>query len=163
WFNLRQDQNDAKHQWFRRTEFRQAISYALDRDAIANAVYLGAAVPISGPVTPGNRTWSSESAPKYAHDPARAKALLASIGLGVRRSAGNLLGWNAAQRGTAAAWERQVDEVMAGQVAAPALADRQRIFAEVQRIMGEQVPAIWIVAPKVSIAMNRGVEGAKPA
>ena len=46
--------------YLQRTEFRQAIAYAVDRDAIVNTVYLGAAVPIYGPVTPGNRTWYSD-------------------------------------------------------------------------------------------------------
>ena len=43
--------------------FRQAISCAVDRQAIVNTVYLGAAVPIYGPVTPANRTWYTDVAP----------------------------------------------------------------------------------------------------
>ena len=41
--------------YLQRAEFRQAISYAVDREALANTLYLGAAVPVYGPVTPGNR------------------------------------------------------------------------------------------------------------
>ena len=38
-----------------RDEFRRAISHAVDREAYANTVFLGAAVPVHGPVTPGNK------------------------------------------------------------------------------------------------------------
>ena len=34
--------------WLPRKEFRQALSHAVDREAFANAVFLGAAVPITG-------------------------------------------------------------------------------------------------------------------
>lgn len=64
-----------------RREFRQAVAWAVNRQAIIDTVYLGAAVPISGPITPGNRTWFSKDAPRYDHDPARARELLASLGL----------------------------------------------------------------------------------
>ena len=38
---------------------RQAISCGVDRQAIVNTVYLGAAAPLYGPITPGNRRWYS--------------------------------------------------------------------------------------------------------
>jgi peptide/nickel transport system substrate-binding protein len=44
-------------------------------------VFLGAAVPIWGPVTPGNRPWFTPNLPRYPHDEARARELLKSIGL----------------------------------------------------------------------------------
>ena len=48
-------------------------------------------------------------------------------------------------------------------VAAPGpIADRQRAFAEVQRILGEQLPMIYFVAPKVTVATSRRVGGAQP-
>jgi peptide/nickel transport system substrate-binding protein len=53
-------------------------------------VFLGAAVPIYGPVTPGNKKWFSTDVPQTPHDPARAKALLASIGLTDKNSDGML-------------------------------------------------------------------------
>ena len=54
WFNLTaKHASDPRNAWLRQKAFRQAISCAGDRQAIANAVYLGAAVPIQGPVTPG--------------------------------------------------------------------------------------------------------------
>ena len=62
-------------------QFRQAISHAVDREAFAREVFLGEAVPIWGPVTPGNRQWFSPNVPRYPYDPARARELLASIGL----------------------------------------------------------------------------------
>src|SRR4029079_13909269 len=61
-----------------------------DRDAIVSSVYLGAATPIDGAVTPGNRTWYSDRAPKYPYDVARATALLAALGL-VDRNGDGLL------------------------------------------------------------------------
>src|SRR5262249_35557491 len=47
----------------------------------ANTVYLGAGVPIFGPITPANKRWYSADVPRTAYDPARARQLLASIGL----------------------------------------------------------------------------------
>ena len=44
----------------------------------------------------------------------------------------------------------------------PTLAERQRLFAEVQKVFGENLPAIYFVAPKVSVAMSRRVGGAVP-
>ncbi len=64
-----------------RKEFRQAISHAVDREAFANAVYLGAAVPIHGPVTPGNPRWFWPSITRYEFSRDKAVALLAGLGL----------------------------------------------------------------------------------
>jgi peptide/nickel transport system substrate-binding protein len=58
WFNLTPGAKaSAAKPYLARTEFRQAISYAVDRDAIVSTVYLGAAVPVYGPVTPVYRSW----------------------------------------------------------------------------------------------------------
>ena len=83
WFNLdpAATPSDPRRAWLTRLEFRHALSHAIDRQAFADSVYLGAAVPVFGPVTPGNREWFSPSAPTQPHDPARARTLLAAIGL----------------------------------------------------------------------------------
>ena len=59
WFNLKPGAfaGDPRAAWIQRDELRQAISLAVDRKAFADTVYLGAAVPVFGPVTPGNKTW----------------------------------------------------------------------------------------------------------
>jgi peptide/nickel transport system substrate-binding protein len=244
WFNLTPGSAAQKAKpYLTRTEFRQAIAYAVDRDAIVNTVYLGAAVPIYGPVTPGNRTWYSDAAPKYPHDTARAKALLAGLGLTDRNGDGmlddgggrpvrfsvltqggtirertmtviqeqlRLVGvavdvasvdppsmfgrfgkgdyesiyhgfqasaldpavnldfwlsggsghvWNV---GAPAPWEKTIDDLMQRQAAATTLPERQRLFAEVQKVFGEQLPEIYFIAPKASVAMSRRVGGAVP-
>jgi peptide/nickel transport system substrate-binding protein len=74
----------------RQTAFRQAISCAVDRQAIVNAVYLGEAVAIHGPVTPGNRVWHVPPADTCDHDLAKARSLLASAGLTDRDGDGML-------------------------------------------------------------------------
>ena len=91
WFNLTPGNRAVKAKpYLERAEFRQAISYAVDRDAIVKTVYLGAAEPVYGPITPGNKTWYSPAAPTFPHDPAKAKTLLAGIGLTDRNGDGML-------------------------------------------------------------------------
>ena len=41
--------------------FRRAVVHAVDRAAFVDTVYLGAGVPVDGPVPPGNRVWYSTS------------------------------------------------------------------------------------------------------
>jgi peptide/nickel transport system substrate-binding protein len=80
WFNLISGANRSKP-WLQRLELRQAASLAVDRQAFADTVYLGEGVPISGPVTPGNREWSASDLPVPRPDLTRAREKLASIGL----------------------------------------------------------------------------------
>jgi peptide/nickel transport system substrate-binding protein len=247
WFNLSPRRAAQKTKpYLLRTEFRQAVSYAADRDAIVNTVYLGAAVPVHGPVTPGNAAWYSDSAPKYPHDPAKAKALLAGLGLVDRNGDGMLDDaagqpvrfsivtqaghirertavviqeqlrkagiavdvvsldppslfarygagdyesiyygfnassldpalsldfwlstgpnhvWTSGQPSPAAPWEKGVDDLMQRMAAAQSLPERQRLFADVQKSFGENLPGIYFVAPKVTVALNRRVGGATP-
>jgi peptide/nickel transport system substrate-binding protein len=250
WFNLTPAalaKNQKTRPYLSRTEFRQAIACAVDRDAMARTLYLSAAVPVYGPVTPGNRTWYSDAAPTYRYDPARATSLLTGLGLADRNGdgmledaagqpvrfsiisqAGHLRGqtatmiqaqlkrvgiavdvveldpqsifarwgagdydaiyfgfqwsaldpamtpdfwlssggthvWNPSQPAPATPWETQVDDLMQRQAAPGPLAERQKAFAEVQRIFGEHLPVICFVAPKVTVAMSRRVGGAEPS
>jgi len=246
WFNLAPPTGRATAPYLQRPEFRQAISSAVDRDAIVKSVYLGAAVPVFGPVTPGNRVWYSSAAPTFPYDPGKARTLLAGIGLVDRngdgtlddpsgspvrfsiltqrghlrertatviqeqlrragitvdvvgldppsifqrwmagdydsiyfgfqtsamdpannldfwRSSGSSHFWRPNQKTPATAWEKSIDELMQRQVTATTLDERQRLFAEVQKIFGEQVPALYFAAPKIAVAMSRRVAGAQP-
>ena len=247
WFNLKSPRPEIRA-WVEQKAFRQAVSYAADRQAIVNTVYLGAAVPVHGPVTPRNATWFSSAAPTYPHDPPRARELLASLGLrdangdgilddrhgrpvrfsilvqaghAIRERTASVLQqqlravgiaidlvplevgaigqrwttgaydsifhgfqvsatdpamtldfwlsgspqhfWNPSQSAPATEWERRMDELMLRQASAGSLAERQRLFAEVQRIFGEELPAIYFVAPKVTIATSRRVQNLQPA
>ncbi len=83
WFCLKPDATraDPRAAFVQRPEFRQAISHAVDREVFAETVFLGAAVPVWGPVTPGNARWFWPDLPRYLHDDARARALLRRIGL----------------------------------------------------------------------------------
>jgi peptide/nickel transport system substrate-binding protein len=82
-FNLRPKKwaGDPRAAWLPRKEFRQAISHAVDRQAFADTVFLGAAVPINGPVTPGNTRWFWPDVPAYDFSTEKALTLLSSIGL----------------------------------------------------------------------------------
>jgi len=84
-FNL--DDLSSKHlpdisraqEWFRLREFRQAISLAIDRDAIVRLVYRGRATPI----------WVDTAIPRPARSVEKASALLRSAGFS-RRSDGTM-------------------------------------------------------------------------
>jgi len=80
WFNLG-PASPAERPWLREEAFRRAISHAIDRQVIVDTVFLGAAVPIFGPVTPGYGQWYTDDLPRTPFDPDTAGQLLASIGL----------------------------------------------------------------------------------
>jgi peptide/nickel transport system substrate-binding protein len=247
-FNLRPARLAARRApWLARKEFRQAISCGVDREAIVNTVYLGAAAPLFGPVTPGNRRWYSTAAPPCPAargDRDRARRLLAAAGLADRNGDGmledangaarfsilthaghlrervasvlqeqlRLLGiavdivpldpkglqqrwlsgdydaiyfglqssstdpdpdfwlssgpyhfWNPGQSSPATPWEKRIDELMREQATAAGLEARQRAFAEVQRIFGDELPSIYFVASRVTIATSPRVVNPTPA
>ncbi len=71
----------AKRQaWFRTTAFRQAVSAALDRDAIVRLIYGNHATPLWGHVSPGNRLWQNASLPHPPQSVDRARELLRGAG-----------------------------------------------------------------------------------
>jgi peptide/nickel transport system substrate-binding protein len=90
WFCLAPDKkkSDPRFAFLQKRDFRQALSHAVDREEFAQTVFLGEAVPIWGPITPGNRPWFSPNVPRYGHDVARARELLKSIGLEDRNNNG---------------------------------------------------------------------------
>ena len=92
WVNLKPGAlgADPRAAWLQKDELRRAISMAVDRDAFNNTVFLGAGVPVYGPVTPANKKWFSPDVPRTPYDPAGAKTLLATIGLADRNGDGIL-------------------------------------------------------------------------
>ena len=89
-FNQNTDNNPKTHKpfvepWkqrlFRDQKFRQAVSYAINREALANTVFAARAVPLYSLVTPGDKTWFSDDVMKYPYNPDRAKQLFGEIGL----------------------------------------------------------------------------------
>ncbi len=69
-----------KQKWFRDVKFRQAISAAVDRDAIVRLVYQGRGAALWGPVTPGNRRWLNPAIPHPARSLDNARTLLKQAG-----------------------------------------------------------------------------------
>ena len=69
-----------KQKWFRETKFRQAISAAIDRDAIVRLVYQGRGAGLWGLVTPGDRRWIDTSIPRPPRSLEKARALLKEAG-----------------------------------------------------------------------------------
>jgi peptide/nickel transport system substrate-binding protein len=69
-----------KQEWFTDVRFRQALSSAIDREAMNQVIYRGRGTPIWTHVTPGNRLWFGSSAAHPTHSLSRAKELLKGAG-----------------------------------------------------------------------------------
>jgi peptide/nickel transport system substrate-binding protein len=69
-----------KQKWFRDVKFRQAVSAAIDREAIVRLVYLGRGAALWGPVTPGNGRWADASIARLPRSLDRARTLLKDAG-----------------------------------------------------------------------------------
>ncbi len=87
WFNLNQGERDGKpvvdpvkRAWFSDVRFRRAVSYAIDREAIASSILQGLATPLYGFVSPGNRAWAATDLPRIEHNLDKARDLLREAG-----------------------------------------------------------------------------------
>ena len=69
-----------KQKWFREVKFRQAVSAAIDREAIVRLVYQGRGAALWGPVTPGDRRWVNTALPRPPRSIEHARALLKQAG-----------------------------------------------------------------------------------
>jgi peptide/nickel transport system substrate-binding protein len=89
WFNLNRGANSAGKAYvdpeklaiFEKAEFRLAISHALDREGMVRSTLLGLGAPQYGLVSSGNKQWHYAGISRTGYNPARARALLAQIGL----------------------------------------------------------------------------------
>lgn len=88
WFN-QQKGKDAegdpfvtpyKLKWFRNLKFRQAISYAINREGIVKGVLFGRGTPLYGYVSPANTKWFNPNIKTYPYNPHFAKKLLLEEG-----------------------------------------------------------------------------------
>jgi peptide/nickel transport system substrate-binding protein len=250
WFCLKPEKKrrDPRFSFSSKREFRQAISHAVDREAFARTVFLGEAVPVWGPITPGNRLWFSPNVPRYPYDQARSRDLLTSIGLEDRNgngivedtagtearftvitqqgigyyergttvlreqaaavgialdivplefsamvtrllacdydaiymrplttdldpagnldywlSSGSAHLWNMQQATPATEWEKQIDTLMHEQSTTLDLPRRQQIFAEVQKVLAENVPVLYFASPRLYYAHSQRLRGVVPS
>jgi peptide/nickel transport system substrate-binding protein len=69
-----------KQKWFGDVKFRQAVSAAVDRDAIVRLVYQGRGAALWGPVTPGNPRWVDAQLTHAPRSLERARQLLREAG-----------------------------------------------------------------------------------
>jgi peptide/nickel transport system substrate-binding protein len=59
---------------------RQAVAYAIDRDAIIQGLLQGQARRLDGPISPEMYAYNPNLQPRYTYDPTKAKQLLAEAG-----------------------------------------------------------------------------------
>ncbi len=71
----------AKLALFTDKRFKQAISYAIDREGIVKTCFHGRATPIYSFTSPANKGWFNVNQKAYLLDLEKSKALLAEIGL----------------------------------------------------------------------------------
>lgn len=98
WFNLNTNRNGGgqplvnpvKSAWFRNKTFRQAVSCAIDRDRIIQTAYGGRAAAPLAFLSDGNPKWNNPDVPRFGYDPARARSLLAGMGIQDRNGDGLL-------------------------------------------------------------------------
>ena len=92
WFSLSSaaKRSDPRRQWLQSEPFRHSVSLAVDRQAFVDTVFLGAGVPLYGPVTPSNKVWFAADLPADPYDPSLARTLLKGLGLEDRTGDGTL-------------------------------------------------------------------------
>jgi len=70
----------SKQGWFRDIKFREALSFAIDRQGMNHIVYQGRGSPIWTHVPPGNRLWADEKISHPARSIEKARGLLKEAG-----------------------------------------------------------------------------------
>jgi len=72
--------DDWKIRLFSQTKFRQAVSYAINRDLMSVNLFRGLAVPAWSYESPANKAFYNANVPKYLYNPKKAGELLDEIG-----------------------------------------------------------------------------------
>jgi peptide/nickel transport system substrate-binding protein len=258
WFNLNDGKNAAtgqplvdpvKLRWFRDKKFRQAVSHAIDRQAIVNLAFAGKASPQWEFLSPADKLWFNRNVRKYPRDLVRAKSLLADAGFRfvpetrvlldsqdrpvsftLMTNAGNVIRqkiialiqedlagigikvnlaqiesrallsrinegfnyeacllaivsgdsdpsshtniifssgsnhwWHPRQTRPATDWESRLDDLMTRQMTALNPRARKQLFDEVQSIMAEQQPFIFLASRHLIVAAKTDIGNLKPA
>lgn len=70
---------NTRHPFTRDERVRQALNYAVNREALARDLFKGLVTPMKGPYSPSNPAWNP-ALQGYAYDPERARKLLAEAG-----------------------------------------------------------------------------------
>lgn len=249
WFNQRPSAPTAAYKmaWFESKAFRNAVSQAIDRDAICRLAFRGHARPAAGPVSPANRFWFDAKLTPPPHNPTAALEILRKDGFLLRggalydrqnhpvefsvvTNAGNklrekmalliqqdlrtlgirvniatldfpsliermtksfdyeacLLGltnidldpsaqmnvwlssaanhqWNPEEKVPATPWEAEIDRLMRAQAAESRADARKRFFDQVQEIVRDQEPFIYLVNKSSLIAASHDLQNLSPA
>ena len=66
----------ARLSWFMDTNFRRAVSHAIDRKALVNHALFGHGIPAYSPESPSNQFWYNPEIARYDHDLQKAQVLL---------------------------------------------------------------------------------------
>ena len=82
---------EYKRAWFSKKEFRQAVSFALNRDNMVKTALRGIGRPLYSPISPANKKFFNQDLKPFPLDAAKSAALLASIGLKNKNSEGVLV------------------------------------------------------------------------
>lgn len=260
WFNLNDDPppkgakpfvEPIRLGWFKDARFRQAVSFAIDREAIVNLVFAGKASPQYGFLSPGDKLWFNAEVKKYPYELNRAKSLLAAAGFRFQNdkelpklfdaqghqvaftlvtNAGNALRqkmsaliqadlaklgiqvnlatletrallstindsfnyeacllavvsgdtdptshtnillsggmthwWHPQEKKPATEWEARIDELMKNQAGELNTAARKKLFDEVQVIIAEQQPFLFLASRHLIVAAKSDIGNLKPA
>ena len=75
---------DYKKAWFTSTNFRRAISEAINRGDMARIVFRGHAVPAVGPISPANKFWFNARLQAHPYNPKSALERLGQDGFTLR-------------------------------------------------------------------------------
>lgn len=90
-WNWNKSSDPFKQDVFRSAQFRRAMSHLVDRDALVELVYGGAASPMWSNVYQVLDYWVNPDVPKFPYDPEAALELLGSIGFNERNADGFLV------------------------------------------------------------------------
>lgn len=80
-----------KLSWFQNTNFRRALSHAIDRSALIRNSLFGHGIPAYGPESPGNKLWYNPEISKFQFDLAKSRQLLLNSGFYQKQEGGKLV------------------------------------------------------------------------
>lgn len=242
------DKIAAEQAWFSNVNFREAVSSAIDREAIVKLVYAGRGSALWGNVSPSNKFWVDKSLPHPARSLDHSRELLKSAGfswrpdgqlvdnhsqsvefsiitsssnsqrarmatiiqddlsklgmnvhvvpldfrsvvdrifqsydyeaaimglgggdadpnseLNVWESNGGTHLWHLGESKPETPWEAQIDQLMQKQMVETKYAKRARLYDQVQEIISQQLPFVFLATPNVLVGARKTLANFQPA